>query len=155
MVDIFDIDKFMREIERQIENIMQVHESHMYRKSNSLNIKNDEVVLNQNDIKNSFLEDENYLYFTFDLNLDTELDVSIYNENTLLLKLFDEEIKLNLQIPIEKIIDYTYINGILDIKLKKKKDSKISELSSKHSLTKEEKEKIKQRLRSLGYLVIL
>jgi hypothetical protein len=155
MVDIFDIDKFMREIERQIENIMQVHESHMYRKSNSLNIKNDEVVLNQNDIKNSFLEDENYLYFTFDLNLDTELDVSIYNENTLLLKLFDEEIKLNLQIPIEKIIDYTYINGILDIKLKKKKGSKISELSSKHSLTKEEKEKIKQRLRSLGYLVIL
>jgi hypothetical protein len=153
MVDIFDIDKFMREIERQIENILEVHESRMYRKSDSINIKDDEIILNRNDVKNSFIEDEDYLYFTFDFNLDTDVKVKLQDEKTLLIILFDEEIKLNLQVSIERIVDYTYINGILDIKLKKKKsEENDTSPSGNNRLSDEEAQEIKRRLRSLGYL---
>jgi hypothetical protein len=106
-MDVFDIDKFFKEIERQIDSLTD-HGAYAFNpdKSNTVN---------------QITEDEKYIYITTDIKIEPgKIDARIEKETQLIVLIDTTYIILNLPSPAEKIECITCINGILDIKIRKK-----------------------------------
>ena len=113
--DPFDIDKFFREIERQIDLATSGYGGYKYDHDNhSSNIRNDNL-----------LEDRNNIYITVDINMEPDkVEAKIENNNELVVILNNGYERIKLPADVEKVESVTCVNGIIDIVIRKKMDGK-------------------------------
>jgi len=112
--DPFDMDRFFREIERQIESAMTGAK------------KFDENRYNRHYTYNDyFMEDENNIYMTVDIGIEpTELEAHIENNDELVIVIDSGFERIKLPTKVEKVVNVTCINGILDIEIRKIRDGR-------------------------------